>query len=148
MDCIAAFESVGTYRGAALLCGVDPKTMKRKVQAHRDGVLDEERARRAVVAKNTDVARLVVTDKIRETKGRMSAKRLLPIARAVGYQGSPRNLRRLVAEVKKVLPCRAGSASASSGGVVASITPRSRWALQASRPRVRFSMTGVPLRVG
>ena len=101
MDCIAAFESVGTYRGAAAMCGVDPKTVRRKVQAHRQGVLDEERAQRAPVAKNTDIARTVVTDKIRETKGRMSAKRLLPIARAAGYTGSPRNFRRLVAEVKK-----------------------------------------------
>ena len=101
MDCIAAFESVGTYRGAAAMCGVDPKTVRRKVQAHRQGVLDEERAQRAPVPKNTDIARTVVTDKIDETKGRMSAKRLLPIARAAGYTGSPRNFRRLVAEVKR-----------------------------------------------
>ena len=78
MDCIAAFESVGTYRGAAAMCGVDPKTVKRKVDAHRQGVLDEDRAQRAPVAKNTDIACTVVIDKIRETKGRMSAKRLLP----------------------------------------------------------------------
>ena len=63
---------------------------ERKVQAHRQGVLDEERARRAPVPKNTDIARAVVTDKVRGTKGRMSAKRLLPIARAAGYSGSPR----------------------------------------------------------
>ena len=69
-------------------------------------MLDEDRARRAPVAKNTDIARTVVTDKVRETKGRMSAKRLLPVARAAGYTGSPRNFRRLVAEVKKVF--RAG----------------------------------------
>ena len=63
---------------------------ERKVQTHRQGVLDEERARRAPVPKNTDIARAVVTDKVRGTKGRMSAKRLLPIARAAGYSGSPR----------------------------------------------------------
>ena len=108
MDCIAAFESVGTYRGAAVLCGVDPKTVRRKVEAHRQGVLDEERARRAPVAKNTDIARTVVTDKVRETKGRMSAKRLLPVARAAGYTGSPRNFRRLVAEVKKAFRAEQG----------------------------------------
>ena len=108
MDCIAAFESVGTYRGAAVLCGVDPKTVRRKVEAHRQGVLDEKRARRAPVAKNTDVARTVVRDKIAETKGRISAKRLLPIARAAGYAGSPRNFRRLVAEVKKAFRAELG----------------------------------------
>jgi hypothetical protein len=37
MDCIAAFESVGTYRGAAEICGVDPKTVKRIVLAHQVG---------------------------------------------------------------------------------------------------------------
>ena len=30
----------------------------------------------------------------------MSAKRMLPIARAAGYEGSARNFRRLVAEAK------------------------------------------------
>ena len=34
------------------------------------------------------------------TKGKITAKRLLPIAQAAGYTGSPRNFRRLVAEVK------------------------------------------------
>ena len=108
MDCVAAFESVRTYRGAAVLCGVDPKTVRRKVEAHRQGVLDEKRARRAPVAKNTDVARTVVRDKIAEAKGRISAKRLLPIARAAGYAGSPRNFRRLVAEVKKAFRAELG----------------------------------------
>ena len=108
MDCIAAFESVGTYRGAAVLCGVDPKTVRRKVRAHRQGVLDVERARRAPVAKNTDIARVVVTDKIAETKGRISAKRLLPFARAAGYSGSPRNFRRLVADVKRAFRVELG----------------------------------------
>ena len=108
MDCIAAFESVGTYRGAAVMCGVDPKTVKRKVQAHRRGVLDEQRARRAPVPKNTDIARVVVTDKVAETKGRISAKRLLPIARAAGYTGSARNFRRLVAGVKRTLRAEQG----------------------------------------
>jgi transposase len=108
MDCIAAFECVGTYRGAAVMCGVDPRTVKRKVLAHRQGLLDEERAQRAPVAKNTDIARTVVTDKIAETKGRISAKRLLPIARAAGYTGSPRNFRRLVAEAKKAFRAEQG----------------------------------------
>jgi len=47
MDVVAAYRDVGTYRGAAEICGVDPKTVKRKVLAHEAGELDEERARRA-----------------------------------------------------------------------------------------------------
>jgi len=108
MDCIAAFESVGTYRGAAAMCGVDPKTVRRKVEAHRQGVLDEQRVERAPVAKNTDIARMIVKGKVVESKGRISAKRLLPIVRAGGYTGSARNFRRLVAEVKKVLRTEQG----------------------------------------
>ena len=38
---------------------------------------------------------------IAATRARISAKRLLPAARAAGYAGSPRNFRRLVAEQKK-----------------------------------------------
>jgi transposase len=41
-----------------------------------------------------------VIERVERTKGKMSAKRLLPIARAAGYEGSARNFRRLVAEVK------------------------------------------------
>jgi transposase len=37
---------------------------------------------------------------VERSKGRISAKRLLPVVRAAGYCGSARNLRRLVAEVK------------------------------------------------
>jgi hypothetical protein len=39
-----------------------------------------------------------VADELRETKGKLSAKRLLPLARAAGYAGSDRNFRRLVAQ--------------------------------------------------
>jgi hypothetical protein len=73
MDCIAAFESVGTYRGAAEICGVDPKTVKRIVLAHEAGE-PETNERRSAVAKNTDIARTVVVEKIRDTKGKISAK--------------------------------------------------------------------------
>ena len=90
MDCIAAFESVGTYRGAAAMCGVDAKTVKRKVLAHEAGVLDDERAERAPVPKNTDGVRMVVLDLVREANGRGTAKRLLPAARAACYAGSRR----------------------------------------------------------
>lgn len=37
---------------------------------------------------------------MRKTRGRITAKRLLPVARAAGYTGSDRNFRRLVAEEK------------------------------------------------
>lgn len=101
MDVVAAYKDVGTYRGAAEICGVDPKTVKRKVLAQEAGVLDEQRATRAAVPKNTDVARVLVAQRVEATKARVTAKRLLVEARAVGYVGSPRNFRRLVAAEKK-----------------------------------------------
>lgn len=101
MDVVAAFRDVGTYRGAAEICGVDPKTVKRKVLAREAGELDEERAVRAPVPRNTDVARALVAQRVDATKARITAKRLLVEARAVGYVGSARNFRRLVAAEKK-----------------------------------------------
>ena len=96
MDVVAAYRDVGTYRGAAEICGVDPKTVKRKVLALEAGELDEERARRASVPKNTDVARALVAQRVEATRAKITAKRLLVEARADGYTGSARNFRRLV----------------------------------------------------
>lgn len=101
MDVVAAYKDVGTYRGAAEICGVDPKTVKRKVLAREAGELDEQRATRAPVPKNTDVARELVAQRVEATKAKITAKRLLREARAVGYVGSARNFRRLVAAEKK-----------------------------------------------
>lgn len=101
MDVVAAFKDVGSYRGAAEICGVDPKTVKRKVLAHEAGELDGKHAVRARVPRNTDVARELVAQRVADTRAKISAKRLLPEARAVGYAGSARNFRRLVAGEKK-----------------------------------------------
>jgi len=108
MDVVAAYKDVGTYRGAAEICGVDPKTVKRKVAAWEAGELDSERAARAPVPKNTDVARDLVVQRVEATKAKVTAKRLLVEARAVGYVGSGRNFRRLVAAEKKKWRARNG----------------------------------------
>jgi transposase len=101
MDVVAAYMDVGTFRGAAAMCGVDPKTVKRKVLAHEAGELVEGRAGRAPVPKNTDGVRALVAERVAATRARVSAKRLLPVARAAGFTGSPRNFRRVVATEKK-----------------------------------------------
>ncbi len=96
MDMHAAYREVGSYRAAAEICGTTPKTVKRSVlaaQAAENGGI-------AVVEHNYDAVRGVVIERVERTKGKMSAKRLLPIARVAGYSGSARNFRRLVAEVK------------------------------------------------
>jgi transposase len=101
MDVVAAYRDVGSFRGAAAMCGVDPKTVKRKVAAHEAGRVEEGVAGRAPVPKNTDGVRVLVGERVAATKGRVSAKRLLPVARAAGYVGSARNFRRVVAAEKK-----------------------------------------------
>lgn len=108
MDVVAAYERVGTYRGAAALCGVDPKTVKRKIEANRTGRLPQDRAERAPVPKNTDVVRDVVTQAVEDARGRISAKRLLPTARAAGYGGSARNFRRAVSSAKRAYRVKQG----------------------------------------
>jgi transposase len=51
-------------------------------------------------AHNYDGVAVLVAERVKKTHGRISAKRLLPVARAAGYVGSPRNFRRLVAAEK------------------------------------------------
>ncbi len=96
MDMQAAYREVGSYRAAAEICGTTPKTVKRSVLAARAA----ESGEMPVVEHNYDAVRDVVIERVDRTKGKISAKRLLPVARAAGYEGSDRNFRRLVAEVK------------------------------------------------
>ena len=96
MDIQSAYKEAGTLRGAAAICGTTHKTVKRILEA-------ADRAETGVEVKrerNFDGVREVVAAKIDTCHGRISAKRLLPLARAAGYEGSPRNFRRLVAEEK------------------------------------------------
>ena len=94
MDINAAYREVGTYRGAADMCGTTPKTVKRVVEA-ADRTDGADR-----VVHNYDSVRDLVAERVAKTQGRITAKRLLPVATAAGYEGSARNFRRLVAEAK------------------------------------------------
>jgi transposase len=98
MDIIAAYREVGTYRGAAVACGTTHKTVKRVIARHEAGGAAPGRAPRA---HNYDSVGDLVAERMRKTAGRISAKRLLPAARAAGYAGSARNFRRLVAAAKQ-----------------------------------------------
>src|SRR5215813_10494942 len=97
MDIISAYREVGTYRGAAVACGTMHMTVKRVLARHEAGGGAPERARSG---HNYDRVAALVAERVRKSQGRISAKRLLPAARAAGYAGSARNFRRLVAEVK------------------------------------------------
>ena len=98
MDVIAAYQQVGSYRGAAAMCGVNHKTVKRIIERQEAGGKAPDRRPRG---HNYDPVADLVAEKVRATCGRISAKRLLPAARAAGYSGSARNFRRLVAAAKR-----------------------------------------------
>ncbi len=95
MDMNAAYREVGSYRGAAVICGTTPKTVKRAVLGAAETVAETD-----PVSHNYDGVRDIVADRVAKTNGRISAKRLLPVAIAADYTGSDRNFRRLVAESK------------------------------------------------
>ena len=97
MDMNAAYQEVGSYRAAAAICGTSDKTVKRAVAKARAA---EEAPTGVVVAHNYDDVAAIIAERVERTDGRISAKRLLPVVRAAGYTGSPRNFRRAVAEAK------------------------------------------------
>ena len=101
MDIISAYREVGSYRRAAELCGTTHKTVRRVIEAHQSASRGEPPATRVERGRNYDSVAQLVTVKVNDTAGRISAKRLLPAARAAGYVGSDRNFRRLVADAKR-----------------------------------------------
>jgi transposase len=97
MDIISAYQQLGSYRAAAELCSTTPKTVKRVVDKFEAGDTPPTRIERT---HNYDPVTELVAERVAKSQGRMSAKRMLPIARAAGYEGSARNFRRLVAKAK------------------------------------------------
>lgn len=98
LDIITTYQVTGSYRATAELCGTTHKTVRRIVERARAG--HDVMVDRVPVERNIDAFRELVADRVDATRGRITAKRLLPVARAAGYAGSDRNFRRLVAEVK------------------------------------------------
>ena len=97
MDIVDAYQELGSYRAAAALCGTTDKTVKRVLARRATG---ETEHRRAAVPRTTDGVTELIAERVRSSDGRISAKRLLPTARAAGYIGSERSFRRAVARAK------------------------------------------------
>lgn len=95
MDIISAYREVGSYRGAAEICATTAKTVKRVVESAQRTDTDSP------TPHNYDSVTELVAQRVEKTKGRITAKRLLPAARVAGYTGSDRNFRRLVADEKR-----------------------------------------------
>jgi transposase len=98
LDIINAYEETGSLRAAAELCGTTHKTVKRMLARRAAGQrAGRRRAPRSGLAEPfTDL----IYRKVKATDGRITAKRLLPVARAAGYTGSARTFRRAVAAQK------------------------------------------------
>ncbi len=98
MDIISAYRELGSYRAAAEKCSTTHHTVKNIVdrfEADQAGVPPPSRAERV---HNYDSVAGLVAERVEKSHGRISAKRLLPIAKAAGYQGSARSFRRLAAD--------------------------------------------------
>lgn len=100
MDIISAYQQLGSYRAAAEACGTTHRTVKKVVDKFEADQAGDRPAPRVQRAHNYDAVADLVTERIEKSHGRISAKRLLPIAVAAGYTGSDRNFRRLVADAK------------------------------------------------
>ena len=99
--CMPPIARWARYRGRCRDLRDDPQNDVEADQCWR-AQADREQYCGAVVEHNDDAGREASSSsRVEKTTGRRSsAKRLLPIARAAGYEGSARNFRRLVAEVK------------------------------------------------
>src|SRR5215212_10275427 len=86
MEIVNAYEAVGSYRGAAALCGTTPKTVKRVLERRQTGQVG--RRSPPPRARNTTAVTELIAERVRATDGRISAKRRLPLAQAAGYAGS------------------------------------------------------------
>lgn len=69
-DVITAYREVGSYRGAAAICGTTHKTVKRIVERQEAG---GQRPVRAPRAANYEMVRGLVAGKVKATHGRISA---------------------------------------------------------------------------
>ena len=79
MDIISAYREVGSYRGAAAISGTTAKTVKRVIARHESGGVAPARQPRA---RNYDSVTELVSERVEKTKGRIAAKRLLPLVPA------------------------------------------------------------------
>jgi len=100
MDIISAYQQLGSYRAAAELCGTTHKTVKRVVEKFEADQAGHRPPPRVERPHDYDAVAGLVAERVEKSGGRILAKRLLPTARAAGYQGSDRNFRRLVADAK------------------------------------------------
>jgi hypothetical protein len=70
---------VGSFRGAAKICGTTHKTVRRIVEAHEAVRTGQDRPERMDRGHNYDVVTDLVAKRVESSRGRISAKRLLSV---------------------------------------------------------------------
>jgi transposase len=98
LDIVNAYEETGSLRAAASLCGTTHKTVRRVLARRESG--GQRPGRRVPAPGLADPFTDLIFAKVRSTDGKITAKRLLPLARGAGYPGSARTFRRAVAAQK------------------------------------------------
>jgi hypothetical protein len=71
MDMIAAYRDVGSYRGAAAICGTTHKTVKRIIERHQAGGVAVEKTPRV---RNYDEVTDLVAKRVKDTSRRRAAR--------------------------------------------------------------------------
>src|SRR6266508_3633372 len=97
VEIIALYEELGSYRAVGALMGCDHKTVKRYVEAAGDA---GQLAPVLVRSRVTDEFAGLICERVEQTHGRVTARRLMRLVRAAGYAGSARSLLRAVGEAK------------------------------------------------
>jgi hypothetical protein len=97
VEVLEAFDLTGSFRSAAQLCGVDHHTVRRAVARRDAGLAPVDAVPRVRV---TDPYAEKITEWIDRSQGRIRADRVHGKLEAMGYQGSERTTRRVVAALK------------------------------------------------
>lgn len=96
MELLEAFDLTRSYRAAAQLCGVDHHTVRRAVAARAAGHEPDETARVTIAQPFTDK----IEELVERSSGKIRADVVHERLVAMGYTGSERTTRRVVATMK------------------------------------------------
>jgi transposase len=101
MEILEAYDVTGSFRQAALLCGCDHKTVKHWVEVREQAGerLPGRAARPALVMVEPFVGK--VDELVDRSRAKVRADRVHGVLVAMGYEGSYRTTRRVVAESKR-----------------------------------------------